>query len=273
MSKEIVLEIIMKHVIFLFVCFQVCFSSIFSASSESERILADVALRMDAVPLPDGCSIFGKPIINTVEFDTNHLGKDGAAAHRVAMDLMCRLKKPLKSSIFLWGDEYHSVEEIMSLYMSLVRTLYTLTSDTVVFFEGLFQYGEVCGVQIPGFDTKTPISKARYDLFKVLGKWRVHGGASQTDALEAIRVERERLDAIAKEEAKRKAEADEEVARVAAIAAAKNARAEAAEKTQDATSTLRHRKGHGTTVTPGSDTDDRRAVEKDPLLPRPIRAH
>ena len=242
--------------IILLVCFQVFFSSICSASSESERILAEVACKMDAVPLPDGCSIFGRPIIDTVRFDTDQLGTDGVAAFDLSTDLIHILRNPLKSSSFFWGDEYYSVEEIMNLYMSLVKTFYNLTSDTVVFFEGLFQYGEVCGVQIPGLDIKTPISKARSDLFKVLGKWRVHGGASKADALEAIRIEHEKLDAIAAEEAaKRKAEAD----------------AKAAKKVPES-SGLRRRKGHEAAAATGLD-DEHNATTKDPLLPHQIRAH
>lgn len=76
--------------------------------------------------------------------------------------------------------------------MSLVENLYTLAPDTVVFFEDLFKYGKICGAQIPGLDITTPVSKVRYDLFKVLGNWRVHGEATRADALEAIRIERER---------------------------------------------------------------------------------
>ncbi|QOL19275.1 hypothetical protein [Candidatus Bodocaedibacter vickermanii] len=246
----------MKNVIFLSVCFQVFFSSICFASSQSEKILAEVERKMDTVPLPDGCSIFGTPIIDTVKFDTEHLGTKGGKAHAIAISLMYILKNPLKSSSLLWGDEYYSVEEIMNLYMSLVKTLYDLTSDTVVFFEGLFQYGEICGVQIPGLDIRIPASKARSDLFKVLGKWRVHGGASKADALEAIRIERERLDAIAvEEEAKRRVE--------------EYTRIEVAKKTQETTSTLRHRKAHGAYTL----EDDDRATVKDPLLSKHPRSH
>jgi hypothetical protein len=260
-------EIIMKNIIFLFVCFQFCFSSVFSASSESEKILAEVTHRMDAVPLPDGYSIFGKPIIDTVKFDTDHLGTDGVAAFDLSTDLIHIFKKPLKSSSFIWGDEYYSVEEYMRLYKSLVNTLYNLTPDTVVFFEDMFEFGKICGIQIPGLDIKTPISKARSDLFKVLSQWRVYGRASKTDALEAIRIERERLEAIAAEEAaKRKAEAEakaaEEAARIAAIAAAESAKLEFARKASETGVRRRY-------VPRTQNTGDHpEATVNDPLIPR-----
>jgi hypothetical protein len=207
---------------------------------------------MDAFPLPDGYSISGKPIIDTVKFDTNHLGTDGVAAFDLSTDLIHILKNPLKSSSFIWGNEYYSVEEYMRLYKSLVDTLYNLTPDTVVFFEDIFEYGKVCGVQIPGLDINTPISKARSDLFKVLGQWRVYGRASETEALEAIRIEREQLDAIAAEEA----------ARIVAIAAAESAKLEVARKASETGVRRRY--------VPG---DDDRATVKDPLISKHPRSH
>ena len=268
MHQGVLLEIIMKYVVFLILCLQMCFCNI-CAESESEKILADVWRRMDAVPLPDGYSIFGRRITETTLFDTDHLGSDGLAAFYLSKDWIHTLRKPVKSSSIIWGDTYYSAAEYMSLYMSLVKTFYNLTPDTVLFFERLFQYGEICGIKIPGLDITTPISRVRGELFKVLGNWRVHGEASKADALEAIRIERERLDAIAaEEEAKRKAEAEakaaEQAARIAATEARYNAVRKPSTADEAATSTLRHRRA--------TKMNDQRAEEKQPLL-RPIRAH
>lgn len=245
----------MKHVIFLLVGFQICFCNICYAS-ESEKILADVWRRMDAVPLPDGYSIFGKRITETILFDTKHLGTRGSEAHKLATDLIHIINNPLKNSSIIWGNTYYSVEEIMHIYMSVIKTFYNLTSDTVLFFEGLFLYGEVCRIKIPGLDITTPTSRARAELFIVLSKWRVHGGASEADALEAIRIERERLDAIAaEEEANRKAEVE----------------AKAAEQFRKPEPTSGLRKRHAHVKTPSDDEHPTPTI-KDPLL-RPVKAH
>lgn len=275
----------MKNVIFLLICFQIFVNNVFSASPHKlDTILSEVSRKMDAVPLPDGYSIYGTPIIDTVSFDTQHINNDGASAHKLAMELLDLLKNPVKSSSFLLGVQYHSVEEYMRLYMSLIQTLYTLSPDTVVFFDGLFRYGEVCGIKIPKFDPSTPISKARAQLFQTLANWRVHGAASTAQALEAIRIERliaveiedrdliqqkqeEALEAIRLEYEKLKAIAAEEAAAKRKVAASEGRFSD--HHLQEATSILRRRTPHGSKAGTGTRDTDQLLTPHSPL----IKAH
>jgi hypothetical protein len=250
----------MKRTFLILLCMFNVSSAATQLSVEDGQTLSETYRYMSQIPLPDGMSVFGNPCPGSKSFDFEHLNDRGGLCFYAALEL----SKLLRTSETPIKTREQRLEAIRKSYDFLIAGLYNLTPDAIGVFEEILANSTV--YQTPISVPKQPERAAYYNK---LAHWRVFKDSRPDDALEAIRLERERLDAIAaEEEAKRKAEADEEVARVAAIAAAESARAEAAKKTQDATSTLRHRKGHGTTVTPGSDTDDRRAVEKDPLLPK-----
>jgi hypothetical protein len=240
------------------------------AGDEASLTLQNVATGMHQIRLPDGKSLFGDTtaVMGAGFFDLVRLDDDTTSAFRSSADLIAMLRYPIK--VHGWTQvEYYPPKEIIRRFQEIVEQASHFNTSALQMLWHFLRDGNIHGVLLPGL--KPQLDRAAF--FQELFEWRSGIRPDARDALEAIRIERERLDAIAEEEAKRKAEADEEVARVAAIAAAENARVEAAKKTQDATSTLRHRKGHGTTSALGLDTDDRRAGEKDPLLPRPIRAH
>jgi hypothetical protein len=108
--------------------------------------------------------------------------------------------------------------------------------------------GDIHGVPLPGL---TP-QPERAALFKEIFGWRAGMRPNADHALEAIGLERKRLEVIAAEEA-------------AARATAESARLDAAKKTQE--SGLRHRKSHCETPT----NADPEATEKDPLLSRKVK--
>ena len=274
------MEIIMKKFLLRFIIIgDILVGSIFAADPACS-IRDNVFLGMHQVKIPDGLTAFGESAAAMgtpfCDVERSPLDDDHSVSTFTELgDFARRLKDPTCAESNGWFSflthTYYSPKEILDIYLRLTNKASHLNLNALMFFETLLRTGQISGVTIPGL---TP-QPERAALFQELYEWRTGVRPDASHALEAIRIERERLDAIAaEEEAKRKADADEEADRLATIAAAEEvARAEAAKKTQDATSTLRHRKGHGTTAALGLDTDDRRAGEKDPLLSRPIRAH
>jgi hypothetical protein len=183
-------------------------------------------------------------------------------------DFARRLKDPTYSenngwfSFSAFTHDYYSPKEILDIYRSLANKASHLNLGALMFFETILRTGQISGVTISGLKPQPE----RAALYKELYEWRT-GIRPDAPALEAIRIERERLDAIAaEEEAKRKAEAEAKAAEQAARAAATEARDSAVRKplTDETTSILRHRRVNT--------SDDQRAEEKQPLL-RPITAH
>ncbi|MDP3641268.1 MAG: hypothetical protein Q8R43_02410 [Alphaproteobacteria bacterium] len=223
---------------------------------EDGQLLSAVYAYMSKIPLPDGMSVLGNYVPGSKPFDFEHTNDDGNPAYLKAVELT----KLLRSQNTSTKDRNQRYEDIIESYDFIVAELYRLTPDAVGLFEGVLTNSKLYGT--PVLIPKQPERAAHYNK---IAHWRVFRDKRPEDALEAIRLERERLDAIAAEEAaKRKAEAD-------AKAAEESTRISAIEQARlEATSTLRRRKAHGTTTEP---YDEHNATTKDPLLPRQIRAH
>jgi hypothetical protein len=207
----------------------------------------DVGRIIDNCPLIDGKNLKGISCTYPPLISEHCLDNTTELAWSTECLLRTMLHNPIKETGWM-SNTLYTATEFKNAYSALIYFSSQLNSSTLRFFWHVLEDGNVYGENIEGL---FPQPK-RAALFKELYEWSAGSHPDAPPALEAIRLERERLDAIAAEEV---------------------ARAEAAEKTQDATSTLRHRKGQGTTAALGSDTEDSRAGEKDPLVPRPIRAH
>ena len=223
-------------------------------SVEDGQTLSETYRYMSQIPLPDGMSVFGNPCPGSKPFDFEHLNDRGELCFYAALEL----SKLLRTSETPVKTREQRLESIRKSYDFLIAGLYNLTPDAIGLFEEILANSTV--YQTPISVPKQPERAAYYNK---LAHWRVFKDSRPDDVLEAIRIERERLEAIvAKDAANRKAEADAK--------AAEQARLETTKKTPEATSTLRRRKGH---EVPGSDDEAKIAHEKAPLLPHQIRAH
>ncbi len=229
-------------------------------TAEDGQLLSAVYTYMSQVPLPDGMSVFGNYVPGSKPFDFEHMHDDGNPAYIKAV----KLSELLDSQSTSIQDSKQRYKDIIESYDFLVAELYRLTSSAVGLFEGIFTTSKLYGTPV-----LIPKQPERASYYKIT-HWRVFRDSRPDDTLEAICIERERLDATAaKEAAKRKAEAEAKAAEESARIAAEHDRAEAAKKTQE--SGLRHRRPLGATT--GSDDAAKTAHEKTPLLPHQIRVH
>jgi hypothetical protein len=247
-------------------------ASIF-ASDSVQSIRENVFLGMHQIKLPDGLTAFGKADavvgVPFCDFERSPFDDDDLdiSPFRRLGDFPQKLKDPTCSESRGWFSltcSYYSPGEIIAIYKKIADDASRFKIDSLHFFEILLRTGQFNGVEIPGLNPQPK----RAALFREIFEWRNGWRANAKHALEAIRIERERLEAIAaEEEAKRKAEAAEEAARIAAIAAAENAKLEMDRKSSE-TSGVRRRHVPRTQNT----GDDDRATVKDPLISRHPRS-
>jgi hypothetical protein len=141
------------------------------------------------------------------------------------------------SWIFWSTPSLPEIKEFLNVYASIIEDASHLNPSALMLIETILRTGQINKIYFPGLKPQPE----RAALFKELYDWRTGQRSDANHALEAIRIERERLDAIAaEEEAKRKAEADAK----AAEQAARTAMEVAAKKklTDDAPPTLRQRR-------------------------------
>ena len=124
-------------------------------------------------------------------------------------DFSRRLKDPTCSKNNGWfpfatfTHDYYSPKEILDIYRDLANKASHLNLAALMFFETILRTGQISGVTISGLEPQPE----RAALFQELYEWRIGTRPDATHALKAIRIEHEKLDAIAAEEAaKRKAE-------------------------------------------------------------------
>jgi hypothetical protein len=257
----------MKKFLLMFVItgnFIVC--SVF-ASDQAQSIRENVFLGMHQIKLPDGLTVFGESaaVIGDPFCDAKLSSpKDCDTSFARLTDFTNRLIDPRLPESKGWlsfFSNYYSPKELLDIYKHIANAASKYDGDSLIFFEVLLKTGQFSGVKIPGL---TP-QPERAALYRELFEWQRGHLTDATHALEAIRIERERLaDIAAEEEAKRKAE---ETARIAAIAAAESAKPEFARKASDTGVRRRH-------VPRTQNTgDDDRATVNDPLISRHPRSH
>ncbi|QOL19276.1 hypothetical protein [Candidatus Bodocaedibacter vickermanii] len=202
---------------------------------EDGQILSATYQYMSQTPLPDGMSVFGNPCPGSKPFDFEHMSD----SKRSCFDAALELSKLLRRSESYAGNREERLEAIKKSYSLLVAGLYNLTPSAIRFFQEVLENSTVykTPISIP----KQPERAANYNK---IANWKIYKDTRPDDAFEAIRIERERLDAIAvEEEAKRKADA-----RIKAAL------------------TTRHHTHH--------ESDDEHASARDRLLPRgKLKAH
>jgi hypothetical protein len=229
------------------------------ASDSVQSIRENVFLGMHQIKLPDGLTAFGESaaVIGDpfCDVERSPLDDDHSVSTFIELgDFARRLKDPtcLKNngwfSFATFTHDYYSPKEILDIYRSLANKASHLNLNALMFFETILRTGQISGVKIPGLNPQPE----RAALFRELYEWRNGWRADAQHALEAIRIERERLEAIAVEEE-------------APRTTAESARLEVAKKTQE--SGLRYRKSHGATPT----IADPEATVKDPLLSRKVQ--
>jgi hypothetical protein len=215
-------------------------------SVEDAQIFSEFYTYISKVPLPDGRSVFGNYAPGSRPFDFDHMNEDANPAYLTAVE-MSRLLDTSSTAIKERKQQLNTIKES---YDFLITELYRLNPSAIMFFERLLQKSEL----FAGVSVALPKQPERAALLNKLLGWRVFNEPKPTDALVAIRIERERLDAIARdEEANRKAEAE--------------AKAPEQFRKAEPTSGLRRRHVHNST------TDDEHPTPtiKDPLLP--VKAH
>ena len=185
-------------------------ASIF-ASDPAQSIRENVFFGMHQIKLPDGLTIFGETdaAIGTPFSDAKlSFPEDCNTSFTRLTDFTNRLidpRLPESKGWFSLSTSYYSPKELLDIYKHLVDAASRYNNDALKFFEILLKSGQFSGVTIPGL---TP-QLGRAETFRKLYEWRRGLVADATHALEAIRIEREPIDAIAAEEAaKRKAAVD-----------------------------------------------------------------
>jgi hypothetical protein len=246
------------------------------ASDQAQSIRENVFLGMHQIKLPDGLTAFGESAAVMgdpfCDVKLSPLDDDHSVSTFIELgDFARRLKNPTHAANSGWfpfaslKHDYYSPKEILDIYRNLANKASHLNLNALMFFETILRTGQISGMIIPGLEPQPE----RAALFQELYEWRSGARQDAKHALEAIRIERERLEAIAaEEEAKGKAEAAEEAARIAAIAAAENAKLEMDRKSSE-TSGVRRRHVPRTQNT----GDDDRATVKDPLISRHPTSH
>ena len=238
-------------------------------ATEDEKfqlMLQSIATGLHQIRLLDGKSLYGDTtaVMGSGCFDLETLDDDTTSAFNEFAALIYMLRHPVKNKHWMHA-EYYTAADVLPHFLGIIIKASQLNPIAIQFLWHFLEDGNIHGVSLPGLKPQPE----RAAIFQELYEWRMGMRADANHALKAIRIERERLDAIAEEEeAKRKAEAEAKAAEQAARAAATEARYNAVRKpsTADeaATSTLRHRRA--------TTTNDQREGEKQPLL-RPIRAH
>ena len=168
-------------------------------TAEDGQLLSAVYTYISQIPLPDGMSVFGNYVPGSKSFDFEHMNDDGNSAYLKAVNLS-ELLETTKTSR---KNREQRLKDIKESFDFLVAELYRLTPDAVGLFEGIFTTSKLYGTHV-----LIPKQTERASHYNKIARWRVFRDSRPDDALEAIRIERERLDAIAvEEEAKRKADA------------------------------------------------------------------
>jgi hypothetical protein len=239
-------------------------STLIASDDASRSMLQNVATGIHQIRLPDGKSLFGDTtaVMEAGCFDLNHLNDDSIAASNAFAEFKKILRNPIKTHGWV-RTEYYTPAEPLKYFQKIIERANHWDECSLQLIWHFLEDGNIHGVQLPGL---TP-QPERAALFKEIFDWRAGMRPNADHALEAIRLERERLELeaiAAEEEAKRKAE---EAARIAAIAAAESAKPEFARKASDTGVRRRY------VLRTQNTGDDDRATVKDPLILRHPRSH
>ena len=246
----------MNHILFLIALLYANISLLTAAEDEISRLmLQSVATGMRQIRLPDGRSIFEgtTAVMGSGCFDLETLDDDVKSASDEFAALIHILRHPVKNKHWMHA-EYYTAADVFPHLQSIIIKASQLNPIALQLLWHFLRDGNIHGVSLPGLKPQPE----RAAIFQELYEWRMGMRADANHALEAIRIERERLDAIAaEEEAKRKADAE---AKAAELAAATESRETSAKKplTEETTSTLRHRRA--------TKMNDQRSEEKQPLV-------
>jgi hypothetical protein len=213
---------------------------------EDGRVLSEAYRYMSQIPLPDGMSVFGNFCPGSKSFDFEHMNSNGDGS---CFDTALELSQLLRTSENPVENRAKRLKAIKESYNFLVTGLYRLTPSAISLFKEILSNSTVYQTPI-----SVPTQPERAALYRQIANWRIFKDPKPDDALEAIRIERERLEAIAAEEAAR-------------IVAAEHARLEVARK---AAETGVRRRYVPRTQNTG---DDDRATVNDPLISRHPRFH
>lgn len=166
----------------------------------------DVATGLHQIRLPDGKSLYGDTtaVMGIGDFDLKSLDCDTRSALYLLGALTYKLENPVKRTNWI-SVEYYTPSDILLEFQKIINQAVHLNPIALQAIWHFLRDGNIHGAMLPGLIPQPE----RADLFKELFDWRAGQRPDAIHALEAIRLERERLDAIAVEAAaKRRAEED-----------------------------------------------------------------